>query len=130
MQLIGGDFVKPVEGYYKVKLKRADGLMRYDLVLDSQEKEFEMRFWIDPKKDLVVPQVHAFALVSGLASNNPHFDIAFNIWPEEQALQYFNAKWAAFADFIPKRSLSDKTFWSPCLPLPSRKGNDEYRLII
>ncbi len=106
----GMTFIKPVEGFYKIKMKQKDRLMKYDLVLHSTEHEFEMRFYIDRHLKHQVPQVSTFAMASSLAINDEHFDIHMHLFPTERARTDFNADWAAYVDFVPKRSLTDKHF--------------------
>ena len=110
LEACGVEFIRPLEGYYKVKMKRRDRFINYDLVLYSEDYNFEMRFWLDPDYRHDVPHITAFSLVNSLAINEPHFDIHMNLFREEDAKAYFNANWAAYSDFIPKRSLSDKHF--------------------
>ncbi len=103
-------FIEPTEGMYRVKLLKRDLLMRYDLVLHSESNGLEIRFFIDPKVRGDAPYVSFMAKVSSLAINMDHFDIRTNFFPVEQAAALFHADWAAYADFIPKRLLTEKHF--------------------
>lgn len=107
---MAGSFVEPVEGYYKVKMLRRDAYMRYDLVINSEEKEFEMRFLLDKKYLSGTPKISMMTLASSLASNDTHFDIHMHLFPPDLAKNYYAADWAAYADFVPKQSLTDKHY--------------------
>ena len=122
LRSMGATLIKPVEGFYKVKLLKRDQFLRYDLVLHSEEKEFEMRFCLDNKYEAGVPHVSAFATATSLASNDPHFEISINIFPPENAKSYFNASWAAYLDFIPKRSLSERHYGRLVCMYDERRG--------
>ena len=104
------DFIQPVEGFYKINPKRRDDFLKYDLILQSEDIGFEMRFWLDRKYRQGAPQVSAFTLASSLATNNSHFDLHMNLFPEALAEDYFNADWAAYVDFIPKMHLTDHNY--------------------
>ncbi len=101
------DFIRPVEGFYKIKVLDRDEFMKYDLVLRSQDKAFEMRFAIHPNDRLATPQIQCFNLLNSIATNDAHFDIKLSLYSEEQARSDYNAEWAAYADFVPKKSYSD-----------------------
>jgi len=101
------DFIRPVEGFYKIKMLGQDEHMKYDLVLRSEDKNFEMRFVLDPDYALALPQMQCFNLLNSIATNDEHFDIKLLLYPEEQAKSDYNAEWAAYADFIPKKSYTD-----------------------
>ena len=103
-------FIRPVENWYKIKMLDKDPYMRYDLVLASEDKAFEMRFFLDHKYDRQIPQVDFFSLASSLAINEDHFDVHMHIFPKDMAQQSFHADWAGYADFVPKRSLTEKAY--------------------
>jgi hypothetical protein len=107
---MGAEFISPVEGYYKVKLKSKDRYMKYDLILHSEDHDLEMRLVLDPDYRHSVPHITTFNLVNTLAVNSAQFDIHLNLLPEDQAQAEFNASWVSYADFIPKRSLSEKQY--------------------
>ena len=103
-------FIMPIEGWYKIKLLRKSQARKYDLVLESEEHDFEIRFKLNPNYALTAPHVTCAATVSDLAINNDYFDIRLNVFSADQAWADFNAEWAAYADFVPKPSISDKYY--------------------
>lgn len=103
-------FIQPIENQYRPKMLRKDAFGRYDQVIETRSKDFEMRFMLDPNYHKDVPNITCLALASSLATNAQHFDIQINIFPQEDAQAYYHADWAAYADFIPKRSLTDKYY--------------------
>ncbi len=110
LQRMAGEFIEPVEGFYKVKMLRKDAYMRYDLVIHSEDYAMEMRFSLQPKYQLNAPHISCFTLANSLASNDEHFDIKMHFFAEEEAEEYFHADWAAYADFVPKRSLTERYY--------------------
>lgn len=103
-------FIAPVEGWYKIKMIRDQFGPKYDLALESEEKDFEMHFSLDPDYQINVPHITCLTTASTLAINSDRFDIQVNVFTPEQTKSYFNADWAAYADFIPKPTLTDKSF--------------------
>ncbi len=103
-------FIQPIENLYRPKMLRKDAFGRYDQVIETRSKDFEMRFMLDPYYRKNVPNITCLALASSLATNEQHFDIQINVFPQEDAQTYYHADWAAYADFIPKRSLTDKNY--------------------
>ena len=103
-------FVTPVEGWYKIKMIRDKFGPKYDLALQSEDKEFEMHFNLDASYRANVPHITCMTTASTLAINADRFDIAINVFTPQQSQAYFKADWAAFADFIPKPSITDKSF--------------------
>lgn len=106
----GIDFVEPVEGFYKVRLLKKDALLKYDMVIQSKEKDLEMRFVLDPKYKLDVPHISFFNLATSLATNEQRFNIQLNVYSPSEAKSLYGADWAAYSDFIPKRTLTDKYY--------------------
>jgi hypothetical protein len=103
-------FVSPVEGWYKIKLLRSQRAPQMDLALQSEDKSFEMRFSLQPEYTANVPHITCLTTASTLAINDEQASIKMNFFTPEQALQYFQADWAAFVDFIPKPQISDKYY--------------------
>ena len=104
------NFIEPVEGFYKIRLPKKDEYLKYDLVLRSEEKAFEMRFHIDPAPTMAFPHMACFNLANSLATNDQHFNLEMQIFEQDNAHELFTADWAAYVDFIPKRSLTDKHY--------------------
>ncbi|MBX2817242.1 MAG: hypothetical protein KTR24_14635 [Saprospiraceae bacterium] len=107
LEAAGADFISPVEGFYKIKMLKADRHLEYDLVLRSEDKAFEMRFDVKPDYQLAVPHIHCFNLLNSIAVNEEHFDIELNLFSPEESQKRYHADWSAYADFVPKRRFSD-----------------------
>jgi hypothetical protein len=103
-------FVAPVEGWYKIKMLRNEPGLKYDLALQSEEKDFELRYDLQPGYRANVPHITCLTSASTLAINDDRADIRVNIFTPEQAREYFQADWAAWADFIPKPSITEKYY--------------------
>lgn len=103
-------FIQPIENQYRPKMLRKDAFGRYDQVIETRTRDFEMRFMLDPNYHKDVPNITCIALASSLATNAQRFDIHINVFSPEDAQAYYHADWAAYADFIPKRSLTDKYY--------------------
>jgi hypothetical protein len=106
----GADFIAPVEGFYKIKMPKKRQMNPYDLALESEEHALEIGFILKPNLEVSVPHVYFMAAVSSLAINDEQFDIRLNMFAEEVAQAQFHAEWAAYADFVPKSSLTDKYY--------------------
>jgi hypothetical protein len=104
------DFIAPVEGWYKIKLLKNEPGPRYDLALQSEEKDFELRFSLQPEYRVQAPHITCLTTASTLAINDDHADIHVNVFTADQALEFFHADWAAYADFVPKPSLTQKYY--------------------
>ncbi|NND05105.1 MAG: hypothetical protein HKN87_01885 [Saprospiraceae bacterium] len=104
-------FVEPVEGMYRIQMLRKDDFLKYDLVLASEDYQLDMRYIVEPKAGKMTPMHLTFlSRTSTLALNDEHFDIKVHVYHPNLANSLFHADWAAYADFIPKRSLTDKHF--------------------
>lgn len=105
------NFIAPIEGMYRIQLLKKDDFLKYDLVLSSDDFQLDMRYILEPRASLVTPSHISFlSRTSSLAINDERFDISVHVFPSEEAISYFHADWAAFSDFIPKRSLTDKNY--------------------
>ena len=78
--------------------------------LESEEHALELRYRLESNFRSAAPQVIFISTASTLASNDDQFDLKFHIFDPEQAHSIFNAEWAAYADFIPKASITNKFY--------------------
>lgn len=115
-------FVAPIEGFYKIRMPRGSDQYQFDLLLDSEDKSFELRYKIDPRYKLDIPHVAAMTMASHLASNEERFSIEMNVFTAEQSESYFGADWAAYADFIPKPSFTNRRYGRLVSVFKSGKG--------
>lgn len=110
LEKCNASFITPVEGWYKIKMIRDQFGPKYDLALESQDREFEMHFSLDADYRADVPHITCLSTASTLAINSDQFDIAVYVFSGEQSKSFFEADWAAYADFIPKPTLTDKSY--------------------
>lgn len=105
------EYLEPVEQYLHVVPLQRDEFMQYDLVLEDDRGEFEMRFRIRRinKHWRQIPQhVEIGRLVASMATNMDDADIAMEFPDPEFLRMHFNADEGLFAHFQPKASFSDK----------------------
>ena len=106
------DVYEPVESWLHVYPMSRDSFMRYDLVLQNDRNDFEVRYRIRPERGRWknTPQFVEFQRVlSSIATNDPEADI--RLLKPDQAFfeEAFNATDGSIAYFTPKFSFSEKT---------------------
>lgn len=109
----GIDLYKPVEEWLHVYPLDRDSFMTYDLVLQNDINDFEVRYRIrqDKGKWRRIPNEIEFKrLLSSVATNDPEASIRVYIPDSTFAREHFNAASCHFADFIPKIGYSEKPF--------------------
>ncbi len=102
-------FAKPVEGLFKPKMLSSDGLVSYDLVIASDERSTELRFWMD-KSFNGTPEMYCFLKASHMAINDDTFDIRIQELPQLDLTERYHADWGAVVSFVPKESLTHHYF--------------------
>ncbi len=115
-------FIAPIEGHYKIRMPRGSEPVDFDLVLESEDKAFELRYQLDPNYHLDIPHISFMTSASSLAINEDRFDIEMNVFTLEQSRSLFGADWAAYADFIPKPSITKKRYGRIVTVFKSDKG--------
>jgi hypothetical protein len=110
LQKCNAEFISPVEGFYKIKLLKKGKDTTYDLALESNEHELELRYRLESNFRSAAPHVVFTTNASTLASNDEHFDLKLHVFDPEEAQSIFNAEWAAYADFVPKSSVTNKFY--------------------
>lgn len=105
------DVYEPVESWLHVYPMSRDSFMRYDLVLQNDRNDFEVRYRIRLERGRWknTPQFVEFQRVlSSIATNDPEADIRL-LKPEKAFFEEaFNATDGAIAYFTPKFSFSEK----------------------
>jgi len=123
-------FNKPVEGWFKPIPLLQDEFFKYDLVLQHTDDDLEMRCIIEPayKSNLKNNYPHLLAMRNALSAANNQESNKMIIQKISAASldSMFNADWGLMVDFIPKKSLTDKTYGK----LLSLFAEDKSRLFV
>ena len=105
------DFFEPVEQWLHVTPKVKDQYMAYDLVLQNDRNDLELRYDIRPFTNQqldFLPKVENVRLIHHIASNNPEEEILVKVLDSETLKRRFNADWGACHFFTPKESYTEK----------------------
>ena len=106
-------FVEPVELWLHVYPLDGDAFMRYDLVLQNDRNDFEMRFRLrfpEGTRADVPQNVEASRLLASISSNTDGSEIQMEI-PDTAFWQaHFNAHDGMIAHFVPKADFSEKSY--------------------
>jgi len=94
----------------------------FDLMLESEEMAFELRYQLDPNYQLAVPHISAMTSAMSMAINDDRVSIEMNVFTPEQSASYFGADWASYADFVPKPGLTNKRYGRMVTVFKSHKG--------
>ncbi|MDX1479626.1 MAG: hypothetical protein R3301_18065 [Saprospiraceae bacterium] len=103
----------PVESWLHVVPLRSDAFMDYDLVLQNDRNDYEVRYRIRRlnRKWRAVPQhVEVSRLVASIATNEPEAEIRMSFPDDAFVREAFNAESGLFARFKPKPAFSEKPF--------------------
>jgi len=103
-------FIGPVEGFYKIKMPNGSDRDHFDLMLESEEKAFELRYKLNPDYRLAVPHISCMTSAMDLAVNDDRVSIEMNVFTPEQSASSFGADWAAYVDFVPKPTITNKRY--------------------
>lgn len=107
------EYLETVEQWLHVVPLQRDDFMHYDLVLEDDRGEFEMRFRIRRinKQWRQVPQnVEIGRLAASISSNLDDAEIRMEFPDEDFLRSHFNADQGLFAHFQPKTSFSNKPY--------------------
>ena len=108
------EFNTPTEGWFKPVPLIKDEFFQYDLVLQHTNDDFEMRCIIEPTHRAnpknSYPHLLTMRTALSAASNHNSNDLIIQSIPEETLSSTYNADWGLMVDFIPKPSLTDKSF--------------------
>lgn len=106
------DYAVPAEQWLHVTLPPDHDYMHYDLVLENDRGDFEVRYRFHtglPAEDMP-PAVEVARLVAHIASNNPETEIRIQIPPDRLLQEVFNAEAGVVAHFTPKEDFSMKPY--------------------
>lgn len=109
----GIEIYKPVEQWLHVYPLERDSFMSYDLVLQNDVNDFEVRYRIRPDVPRwrnIPNEIEFKRLTSHLATNDPEADIRISIQDTSFARENFNASTCYFAQFIPKQGFTEKPY--------------------
>ena len=105
-------FDLPESSWYKVTSRQADALAGYDLILESQLENMEIRYRWQPANNLSEGEFkrHFIALLSTLATNQEDAFMAFNQIGSYLAMDRYHAQRAMIARFKTKYAVSRLPF--------------------
>lgn len=106
----GMEYAEPAEQWMHVTVPPVDGYMDYDLVVENDREDFEIRycFHLEKRSKETPPSVEVARLVASIASNDPETEIRIQIPADSFLIQAFNADYGLIAHFIPKAEFSGK----------------------
>lgn len=115
------EYLESVEQWLHVVPDDRDQFMKYDLVLENDRNDFEVRYRIRRGRHSRLPlHVEVPRLASSIASNQDGSEIHMTFPDSTFLMTHFNARSGIFADFAPKAAFSEKPYGTlVCL------GNDE-----
>ena len=109
----GIEYAEPTEQWLHVTIPPEHEFMKYDLVLQNDRNDFEVRYDIHSSRSRnqsIPPSVAVSRLLATIASNDESHDILIRI-PEDYFLrEAFNADQGILAYFTPKAEFSEKTY--------------------
>lgn len=109
----GLEYAEPTEQWLHVTIPPNHEFMEYDLVLQNDRNDFEVRYSIhkERRSDLSIPpSVAVSRLLADIASNDEIHEIRIKIPPDELLKEAFNATSGVIAYFAPKDEFSEKDF--------------------
>ncbi len=115
-------FYMPVETKLLPTTLKRDAFLKYDLCLTDQA-DIEVRIIIDelsPQRSQA-PNVRFQSVLATLASNDEDHFMRISLFDNQDAEAFFNAEWAAYAEFVPKSEITNKRYGLlECLYLSDR----------
>jgi hypothetical protein len=100
------EYFAPVEDWYHIM---PDEFLKYDLVIQNQDGDVEIRFVIKPYKEKVIdqyPHIEYIRMLLSIATNNETEVIRQLSMDKTEASKNYNADWAGLSHFVPKRKFS------------------------
>jgi hypothetical protein len=113
LETAGITYIEPLEQWLHVTIPPDHDYMRYDLVLQNDRNDFEVRYHVYSGRNAqksVPPFVEVSRLVSSIASNNELHEIRVTIPPDDLLQEVFNADRGVIAYFTPKEEFSEKPY--------------------
>ena len=108
------EYYEPVEQWLHVAGERHDQFMTYDLILENDRNDLEIRFRLRPaaESELLPPNVEITRLLASISTNSEVSEIHMSIANPEYAKSEFNAESVIFASFTPKPEFSRRPLGS------------------
>jgi hypothetical protein len=109
----GIEYAAPAESWLHVTIPPEDDYMDYDLVVENDRNDFEVRYRIhrqSAQSKQTPASVEVARLVASIASNEPETEIRITIPPDGLLKEAFNADRGVIGYFTPKPDFSEKTF--------------------
>lgn len=109
----GIEYAEPTEQWLHVTIPPEHEYMRYDLVLQNDRNDYEVRYDIRHARGrvpLIPPSVEVSRLLASIASNEVEHDIQVKIPDESFIREAFNAEQGILAYFTPKSEFSEKPY--------------------
>lgn len=113
LEKAGISYIEPLEQWLHVTIPPGHDYMEYDLVLQNDRNDFEVRYHVNSGRNTqksAPPFVEVSRLVANIASNNELHDIRVTILPDNLLKDVFNADRGVIAYFTPKAEFSEKPF--------------------
>lgn len=112
LQQFNLDYYEPVEAWLHPVPQRNSDFGNFDLILESSRQDVEIMYLFkeagDPQSLTNHPQLDLLQQVAHLATNDQEASIIISDMNAQIIDTVFYADWGLYADFVPKRSLSDK----------------------
>ncbi len=112
LEKAGISYIAPLEQWLHVAAPPDHEYMQYDLVLQNDRNDFEVRYRIHPNRRSelsIPPSVTVSRLIASIASNDEANEIRVVILSEE-ILKVFNADRGVIAYFTPKDEFTEKPY--------------------
>ena len=104
----GIEYAEPVEQWLHVTIPPDDEFMEYDLVLQNDRNDFEVRYHFADENSAIPASIAVSRLVASIAVNDEAQNIVVRIPPEEFLKDAFNADRGVLVQFTPKETFSEK----------------------
>jgi len=99
------------QSYLHVSYPDRDEFRKYDLVLEDDQSEIEIKIIIIQNAKLMFPNVKAASTISTMASNQDERDeIRIQVLDSAQSSEGYGADFVSIADYLPKRALTGKEY--------------------
>ena len=107
------EYYETVEEWLHVTPLESDAYMQYDLVLQNDRNDFEVRYRVrrlNKYWNRIPQQVEIGRLLASIAANGEESEIQMEFPASQYLREHFNADQGLFAHFTPKRSFSEKPY--------------------
>jgi len=119
-------FYKPADTWFHLIPMEEDDFFEYDLVIESDDGDIEMRYMIHPWKERdedEIPHILAMNVAMEAASNDEKHLLKISPIDNVELKNTYNADWGMIVNFKPKSSLSNKQYGRLLALFSENKGN-------